>query len=199
MMKSRENNNEKILIGKVTSAVGLKGEVKVYNYSDGIDIYENTPRLYVGDELMDVLGVRTQKHMVVLRLAQIPDRNAAERARGKEIFATEADLPQLPEGVYYVRDLIGMQVVTEAEHEAEHGTEHDTAKTEHGAAEAEHAGSRILGEVTDVIQNTAQDLFEVRMESGKKVLIPRVDAYVKDIDEEKRVITVRLQEGLLDL
>lgn len=164
---------EKILIGKITSAVGLKGEVKVYNYSDSIEIYEETPQIYVGDELMDVISVRQQKNMVVLRLSGFTDRDAAERARGREIFVTEADLPELPEGQFYVRDLIGMQVVTE---------------------EGED-----LGEVTDVIQNTAQDLFEVELPEGRKVLIPKVDAFVRSIDGETRTVTVRLQEGLLDL
>lgn len=164
---------EKVLIGKITSAVGLKGEVKVYNYSDSIAIYENTPQVYVDEERMQVLHVRTQKHMVVLQLSGIADRSAAEKARGREIFVTEADLPPLPEGQYYVRDLIGMQVVTD-EGEA-------------------------LGEVSDVIQNTAQDLFEVRRPDGKPVLIPRVDEYVLDIDAGQRRITVHLQEGLLDL
>lgn len=164
---------EKILIGKITSAVGLKGEVKVYNYSDSIEIYEETPQIYVGDELMDVISVRQQKNMVVLRLSGFTDRDAAERARGREIFVTEADLPELPEGQFYVRDLIGMQVVTE---------------------EGED-----LGKVTDVIQNTAQDLFEVELPEGRKVLIPKVDAFVRSIDGEARTVTVRLQEGLLDL
>ena len=164
---------EKILIGKITSAVGLKGEVKVYNYSDSIEIYEETPQIYVGDELMDVISVRQQKNMVVLRLSGFTDRDAAERARGREIFVTEADLPELPEGQFYVRDLIGMQVVTEEGEE--------------------------LGEVTDVIQNTAQDLFEVELPEGRKVLIPKVDAFVRSIDGEARTVTVRLQEGLLDL
>ena len=72
-----------------------------------------------------------------------------------------------------MRDLIGMQVVTE---------------------EGED-----LGEVTDVIQNTAQDLFEVELPEGRKVLIPKVDAFVRSIDGETRTVTVRLQEGLLDL
>lgn len=164
---------EKILIGKITSAVGLKGEVKVYNYSDSIDIYENTPKIYVGDQLMEVLHVRTQKNMVVLQLDGIRDRDAAEKARGTELFVTEDDLPELPEGQYYIRDLIGMQVVTE---------------------EGEH-----LGEVEDVIQNTAQDLFEVKRPNGKTVLIPKVDAFVREINAQERRITVHLQEGLLDL
>ena len=46
-----DNVMEKILIGKIVSAVGLKGEVKVYNYSDSADIYANTEALYVEDDL----------------------------------------------------------------------------------------------------------------------------------------------------
>ena len=56
----RDNVMEKILIGKIVSAVGLKGEVKVYNYSDRPDIYEDTPSIYVDDVLMPVRSVRTQ-------------------------------------------------------------------------------------------------------------------------------------------
>lgn len=164
---------EKILIGKITSAVGLKGEVKVYNYSDSTEIYENTPQIYVGEELMGVRSVRTQKNMVVLGLDGICDRDAAEKARGRELFVTEDDLPELPEGQFYVRDLIGMEVFSDE-------------------------GQR-LGPVTDVIQNTAQDIFEIGMEDGRKVLIPKVDSYVLEIDGQSRRITVHLQEGILDL
>ena len=56
-----------------------------------------------------------------------------------------------------------------------------------------------LGEVKDVIQNTAQDLFEVKRPNGKNVLIPKVDAFVREIDAQEHRITVHLQEGLLDL
>ena len=164
---------EKILIGKVVNAVGLKGELKVWNYSDSPEIYEITPQLFLGKELRNVENVRTQKNMVILKLEGIDDRNAAEAARGSEIFITEEDLPELEEGEFYVRDLIGMEV-----------------REEDGG---------YVGVVTDVIQNTAQDLFEVRMENGKKVLIPKVDAFVTGIDGQTRTVTVRLQEGLLDL
>ena len=168
----RDNVMEKILIGKIVSAVGLKGEVKVYNYSDRPDIYEDTPSIYVDDVLMPVRSVRTQKNMIVLRLEGIDDRNAAERARGSLLYVTEDDLPELPEGEYYVRELIGMEAVTE---------------------DGGH-----LGKVTDVIQNTAQDIFEVETEEGKQVLIPNVPAFVLDIDADSRRVTFRLIEGMLD-
>ena len=164
---------EKIKIGKIVNIVGLKGEVKVYNYSDSIEIYETIESIYVEDRLTVIENVRAQKNMVILKLEGADDRNAAEALRGKELYITEDDLPELPEGQYYVRDLIGMSV-----------TEED---------------GNLLGHVTDVLQNTAQDIFEVESENGKKLLIPKVDQFVLDIDAEKREITVRLIEGMLDL
>ena len=164
---------EKIKIGKIVNTVGLKGEVKVYNYSDSIEIYETIESIYVEDRLTVIENVRAQKNMVILKLEGADDRNAAEELRGKELYITEDDLPELPEGQYYVRDLIGMSV-----------TEED---------------GNLLGHVTDVLQNTAQDIFEVESENGKKLLIPKVDQFVLDIDAEKREITIRLIEGMLDL
>ncbi|MCQ2546049.1 MAG: ribosome maturation factor RimM [Clostridia bacterium] len=164
---------EKILIGKIVNAVGLKGEVRVYNYSDSVEIYENTESIYVEDTLMKIKSVRTQKNMVVLGLDGISDRNEAEKAKGSELFVTDADLPELPEGEYYVRDLIGMEVLLED-------------------------GSH-LGTMTDVIQNSAQDIFELETDEGKQVLIPRVPDFVLNIDAKAGKITVRLIEGMLDL
>ena len=51
---------EKIRIGKIVNVVGLKGEVKVYNYSDSSEIYETTDEVYVGDWLCRVENVRLQ-------------------------------------------------------------------------------------------------------------------------------------------
>lgn len=164
---------EKIMIGKIVNVVGLKGEVKVYNYSDSDEIYRTTEAVYVGDDLVGIENVRLQKNMVILKLAGISDRDGAEAVRGKELFITESDLPELPEGQYYIRDLIGM-----------------TVKEENG---------EILGKVSDVLQNTAQDIFEVENADGRKILIPKVDQFVLEIDKAAGEIRVRLIEGMLDL
>lgn len=163
---------EKIKVGKIVNAVGLKGEVKVYNYSDSSEIYETTPQMYAGDELLTIENVRVQKNMVILKLQGIDDRSAAEAARGRELFITENDLPELEEGEYYVRDLIGMTVKENGE---------------------------VLGKVTDVLQNTAQDVFEVERDGGRQLLIPRVDEFILDIDIKTRQIQVKLPEGLTEL
>lgn len=167
------NIMEKIKIGKIVNVVGLKGEIKVYNYSDSSEIYEITDAIYVGDELRDIENVRLQKNVVILKLKGTDDRDAAERLRGSFLYITEDDLPELPEGQFYVRDLIGMTAVEE--------------------------NGEVLGKVTDVLQNTAQDIFEIEDTSGKKILIPKVDQFVLNIDGNERKITVRLIEGLRDL
>ncbi|MFR6258232.1 MAG: ribosome maturation factor RimM [Anaerovoracaceae bacterium] len=165
---------EKIKIGKIVNAVGLRGEVKVYNYSDSEEVYERTPEIYAEDKLLKVENVRVQKNMVILKLSGIDDRNEAEAAKGVELYITESDLPELPEGVFYVRELIGMNVV-------------------------ESEKDMFLGTVTDVIQNIAQDIFEVDQENGKKILIPKVDEFILNIDKEQKTIYVKLIEGLLEL
>ncbi|MCQ2544990.1 MAG: ribosome maturation factor RimM [Clostridia bacterium] len=164
---------EKIKIGKIVNAVGLKGEVKVYNYSDSPEIYYRVKAIYDENELRRVKAVREQKNMVILSLEGIDNRDDAEKAKGRELYITDKDLPKLPKGQYYIRDLMGMEVVQED-------------------------GSH-LGVLTDVIQNTPQDVFEVETDEGKKVLIPRVPDFVLQIDEKKRVITVHLIEGMLDM
>ena len=168
----RDNSMEKILIGKIVNAVGLKGEVRVYNYSDGTGIYEDTPEIYVGDVPMPVRSVRTQKNMVVLGLEGIDDRNAAEKAKGSLLYVTEEDLPELPEGEYYVRDIIGMDAVQDD-------------------------GSH-LGKVKDVIQNTAQDVFEIETDEGKQVLVPNVPDFVLEINLQENRMKLKLIEGMLD-
>ncbi|NLD19811.1 MAG: 16S rRNA processing protein RimM [Clostridiales bacterium] len=164
---------EKILIGKIVNAVGLKGEVKVYNYSDSIAAYENTETLYVDDTAHRVEGARRQKGTVVLKLEGIDDRNDAEKVRGSEIFMREEDLPPLPEGQFYIRDLIGMKV--------------------------KEAEGEYLGTLTDVISNRAHDIFEIAREDGRKFLIPKVSQFVLNIDKDRREVTVKLIEGLVDL
>ena len=162
---------EKIKIGQIVNAVGLKGEVKVYNYSDSQERYYDLQTVYLDDETYEIEKVRFQQHLVILKFKGVDDRNAAEALKGKYLNITEADLKELPEGTYYIRDLIGVLVVLES--------------------------GEVLGTLTNVLQNFAQDLYEIDV-NGKKVLLPAVNEFVLDVDLESRRVTVRLPEGLLD-
>ena len=164
---------ETIKIGKIVNAVGLKGEVKVYNYSDRRERYEELDRVIVNNKEYEIEKVRYQQEMVILKLKGVDDRDSSEALKTKDVFITEADLRELPEDTFYIRDLIGMEV------------------------ENIETGEKI-GIMKDVLQNTAQDIYVVNTAGGREVLIPAVSEFIKEINPDERKIRVHLIEGMLD-
>ncbi len=176
-MKKTEKTNETVLIGKVGSPVGIKGEVRITLYAqDSTNLKEGKVLLLerAGKTVSAAIKrLRYQKDRPVVKLDGIDDRNAAEDIRGMEVSIHASDLEELPEGEHYVRDLIGCRVI-------------------------DMADGREVGVLTDVIQNTAQSILEVGTPEGRSILIPAVDAFLRDIDEEESVIRVELIPGFLD-
>lgn len=168
---------EKIKIGKITNAVGLKGEVKVYNYSYQ-DRFDDLDSVYValkGGEVQQfhIQNRRYQKNMVILKFEEIQDRNSAEKLKECEIFIGEDQLRELPEGTFYIKDLIGFSVI-----EIKTGKE--------------------IGKLKDVLQNTAQDIYQIEQTNGKEALVPAVKEFVKEIKPKEKVIKLDLIPGFLD-
>ena len=164
---------EKIKIGQVVNVVGLKGELKVYHYSDYKERFEELSKVYLDRAEFKIAGVRYMKEMVILKLEGISDRTKAETFKGKDVLIDKDDKRELPEDTYYIYDLIGLSVVDE-----------------NGA---------VLGSVSDVIQNSTQDLYEIEKEDKSRFLIPAVEAFILNIDMESRTMTVRLIDGLMEL
>ena len=177
-MKKTNKTNETVLIGKVGSPVGIKGEVRITLYAqDSTNLKEGKVLLLerAGKTMSAAIErLRFQKDRPVVKLEGVDDRNAAEEIRGMEVSIYASDLEELPEGEHYVRDLIGCRVVDIADN------------------------NREVGVLKDVIQNTAQSILEVETAEGKSVLIPAVDAFLRGIDEEAGVIEVELIPGFLD-
>lgn len=176
---------ENIKIGKIVNAVALRGEVKVYHYSDYKERFEELDEILVerngakrhAMERYSIEGVRYQKDMAILKLKGVNDRNAAEALKDCDVYITEADLRELPEDTFYVRDLIGCRVINE-------GSESETAEE--------------IGTITDVLQNSAQDIYQIKTKSGKEVLIPAVGEFVKEINIGEKTVKVSLIPGFLD-
>lgn len=168
---------EKIKIGKIVNVVALRGEVKVYHYSDYKERFEELSEILVEKKNKfteyKIQGVRYQKNMVILKLKGVDDRNAAELLKECDIYITEEDLRDLPEDTFYVKDLIGCKVFDEPS-----GLE--------------------VGEITDVLQNSAQDIYRVKTAAGKEVLIPAVGQFVKEVKIEERLVITTLIPGFLD-
>jgi 16S rRNA processing protein RimM len=152
--------------------VGLKGELKIYHYSDNKERFEELTKVFLENIPYEIKSVRYVKETVVLKLHGIDDRSQAEKYKGKNVYIDREDLRTLPEDTYYIFELIGLRVVEE--------------------------NGNFLGTVSNVIQNRAHDLFEVECVNRSKFLIPSVEEFILNLDMENRTMTVRLIEGLLD-
>ncbi len=168
-MNSRKS--DRIKVGKIVSAVGIRGEVKVYPYTDYLERFEELEGVYAAEEWLEIEKVRYQKNMVIIKFETVDDRNAAEGMRDRFLTIDREDLRELEEDEYFIFDLIGL--------------------------EAQDTGGKRLGVVSDVIQNTAQDLYEIKTDRGKKHLIPAVREFVPEIDIDRGIMVINPIEGLL--
>ena len=218
-MKKTDRSQEKVLIGKVGSPVGIKGEFRVTLYSqDPGNLKEGKVLLLeradkkahdagqTGDRGTEQAGaqlsakivrIRFQKDRPVVKLEGVDDRNAAEALTGMQISIRACDLEELPEGEHYVRDLIGCRVVDIAAAGKAAGSPDAAAAAGDGGG-AGHDAAAEIGVLADVIQNTAQSILDVRTPDGRSVLIPAVDAFLRRIDEEAGIIEVELIPGFLE-
>ena len=162
-----------IKIGKITAAVGIKGEVRVYPYTDVPERFKQAREILVNGRSLKVESARVMKNMAVIKLAGVNDRNAAEALQNTDLFIERSKLWKMPEDTYFNDDLIGCTVLRED------GT--------------------TLGTLTEVVANPGHDLYEISKEDGKSFLLPAVKEFVVKVDIEARQVTVHLIEGLEDL
>ena len=162
---------EKIKIGRIVNAVALRGEVKVYNYSGYKERYEELDRIIVENTEYEIEKVRYQQEMVILKLAGVDNRNDAEAMKNKDVFIAEEDLDELPDDTFYIRDLIGLQAVDD---------------------------SGRIGIVKDVLQPSAQDVYVIKTDSGRDILVPAVKEFVKEVNLEEGFIRLSLIEGMIE-
>ena len=105
---------EKLTIATVLKPQGIRGEVKIKVFLDDGEDIKSFKRVFVGGEEYALLSVRAQGEFAYVALRGIADRNAAELLRNKDIEVYRSELPEPPEGRYYIADLIGCEVVTAA-------------------------------------------------------------------------------------
>ena len=166
-------DSDLIAVGKIGAAVGLRGEVKVLPYSGDPTRFVSGAALILDGTRIIVKEARLVKNKPVLSFEGVNDRTRAEALRGRELFVRVEELPSLPEDSYYIRDLTGCSVV------GEDGTG--------------------LGVIGGVIQNGAQDLYEIITPEGKTFLLPAVAEFVLSVNTDEKRVDARLPEGLLEL
>lgn len=166
-----------LVVGKITGTQGLRGEVRVYPYTDDPERFDELEHVYTDRELSQKLVIassRTQKNMVILKLEGVETVAEAEALKNLELYIDrESQGRELGEHENYIVDMIGLKVI-----DAAHG---------------------YLGVLEDVLTHTGQDLYTVRRaDDGTLLLIPGVRPFIEAVDLEAGVIHVRLIEGMLE-
>ena len=162
-------------IGQIVNTSGLKGEIKVKPFTDDITKFNNFKTIYVSikKELKEfkIEHVRFRKNMVFLKLKGIDTIEEAENYRNLYLKRKRDKDEKLEKDTYYIVDLLGCKVYTDEQKE--------------------------LGEVIDVFSTGSNDVYVVKDELGKQILLPAIKDVIKNVDIENKIITVHLMEGLI--
>lgn len=124
--------SERMEIGKIVNTIGLKGEVKVYPY---IDDFTDIKFVYVNNTRMEIERIRNKKTVVAIKFKEVNSIDEAEELRNVIIELDDEDAPELEEGKYYIKDLIGFEVITDE--------------------------GKVLGKLDDIFNTGANDIYQV--------------------------------------
>lgn len=163
-----------LAVGRITRPHGVHGEVRVELLTDVPERFEWLDAIYVGEKnprRTAIESVRYHQGVVLLRLAGYPTRDEAEALRGQLLQVPEADAVPLEEGEYYLYQLVGLDVFTEA------GTH--------------------LGRLSEVLETGANNVFVVNGGNGQH-LLPDIPDVIKEIDIEHGKMTIHPMPGLID-
>lgn len=162
-------------IGQIVNTYGIKGFLKIVPYTDDITRFEKLKSIYIEFkgtlETFDIEEVKYNKNLVLLKLKGINDINTAEIYKNCYIKIDRKNAVKLPKDSYFIVDLIGISVYTDENIE--------------------------LGNIVDVYSTGANDIYVVKNELGKQVLLPAIGDVIKNVDIEDKKMIVHLIEGLV--
>lgn len=158
----------RIIIGRVGATHGIQGDLRIIPLTDFPERFAALREVMVGDELLHVERVKPQGKNVLVRFREYAVREEAQKLTGRLLTVARADAAPLDEGEYYVFDIVGLTVYDEEDNE--------------------------LGTVENVIRTGSNDVYAVRAEDGREILIPALRTAVLAIDVPGGRMTVRLPE-----
>lgn len=159
--------------GRIVGTHGLAGEVKVQSWCDSNEVLAGFGTFYLdseGRQGLEVKSARMHKNIVLVKLSEVDTVEQAELLRGRVLYIDRNDL-RLPEGTYFVQDLVGIRVF-----DADSGEKY--------------------GVLSDVSFTGANDVYHVAGEDGKEYLLPAVEEMIISVDLEENIMKVRPIKGI---
>lgn len=168
-------SNDTVVVGKITTTHGLKGTVKVLPMTEKkerfYDLVQIMAELADGKQkVLTIEGISSFKEGFLIDFKEIKDVNAAQKLRGAYLQIPRSQAMELEEGEYYIFEIIGAEVFTDE--------------------------GECLGILENVIETGANDVYEVKTEDGKEILIPVIPDCVLEVNTEEKKVVVHLLEGM---
>lgn len=165
---------KRLEVGQIVNIFGIRGEVKVNPFTDDIKRFDELKNIYVrtkgGSTSYQIENVKYHKNMVLLKLKGIDSIESAEKLRNAFLEIDREDAVPLEEGTYYIADLIGLEVYTDE--------------------------GKLLGKVDDIYNTGGKDIYVVKDELGKQILLPGIEEVIKEVILDDKII-VHLIQGLI--
>jgi 16S rRNA processing protein RimM len=158
-------------IGFLRRPHGLRGEIVMDLHTDFPERMKKGRQVFVGEEHqpMTLTNVRPHQSGLLVKFDDIDTPEEAGLYRNQWVYVRTKDVP-LPQGQHYKYELLGLKVVDEDDNP--------------------------LGELVEILETGANDVFIVRDDSGKEILLPNIPSVVLDLDTAARTMRVHLLEGL---
>ena len=167
--------NDFLEIGQIVNSYGIKGFFKVVPFTDDITRFDDLDSIYIEKnkklEKKVIEEVKYHKNLVLLKIRGIDDINDTEQYKNCILKIDRADAVELPEDTYFITDLIGIEVYTEE--------------------------NQLLGNITDIFPTGSNDVYVVKNELGKQILLPAIGEVIKNVDIQAKKVIVKLIPGLI--
>lgn len=162
-------------IGQIVNTFGIKGMVKVKPFTDNIERFSNLEKIYIknksGQTEYKIQEVKYHKNMVLIKFEGIENPEQADLLRNSYLIVDRETEEPLEAGRYYIVDMIGLDVFTD--------------------------DNEYLGKLEDIYNTGSNDIYVVKNELGKQVLLPAIEDVIKSIDMDNKKVIVHLIPGLV--
>ena len=168
----------RLKVGKIVNTHSLKGEVKVISSTDfEEERFKKGSKLLItrGNQLIReviVESYRNHKNFLLVKFEGIDSVEEAEKLKNLQIKIDSDEVGELEENEFYFHQIIGCEVFDE--------------------------NDKNLGEIIDILTPGANDVWVIKGENGREILIPYIEDVVKKIDITSKKVNIEVMEGLID-
>jgi len=161
-----------LVIGYLRRPHGVRGEIIMDLHTDFPDRIKSGRKVLIGEKHQPLTldTVRPHSNGLLVSILGVNTPEEVGKYRNQWVYVKASEVPPLPEGRHYQYELIDLDVVDE--------------------------DGNPLGKLVEILETGANDVYIVRDDAGKEILLPAIPSVILDLDMGRRLLKVHLLEGL---